>query len=489
MYRKTAIELKESFLRGEVSAVEITKYFLDRTHKFEDQVRAFITFCRGRALEKAAELDERRARGEPLGKMAGILVGIKDNIHVKGLHTTCASWMLEDYMAPFSATVVESLEKEDAIIVGKLNMDEFAMGSSTAYSYFYPTRNPWDLERVPGGSSGGSAAAVAARFCPIALGSDTGGSIRQPASFCGVVGFNPSYGVVSRYGLVAFASSLDRIGPLGNTVEDVALTMDVIAGKDDKDSTSGDIFSDGKSFSDAVKYLEVPKLIGVPMSFLQDLSDDSKENFYAALEVFTKEGARIVEVDLDILKNAVSVYYVVASAEAATNLARFDGVRYGYRYRSAETLKDMMENSRIEGFGEEVVRRILLGNYVLSSSKKEEYYGRAEAIREKICRAFRSAFEICDFIATPVCAGPAFKLGEVLDPVSLYLQDVYTVAVNLAYLPAISVPSGLSSQEKLPLGLQLIGAIGSDKDLCRAAYTFQELSKIKNRCAEYFSVV
>ncbi|WP_213357956.1 Asp-tRNA(Asn)/Glu-tRNA(Gln) amidotransferase subunit GatA [Chlamydiifrater phoenicopteri] len=488
MYKKTAIELKESFLQKEVSAVEIVEYFFDRVYRFDDQVQAFLHLCKDRALKKAAELDEKRAQGALLGKMAGIPVGVKDNIHIKGLPTTCASKMLEGYQAPFSATVIGALEKEDAIILGKLNMDEFAMGSSTAYSAFHPTKNPWDLDRVPGGSSGGSAAAVSARLCPIALGSDTGGSIRQPASFCGVVGFNPSYGTVSRYGLVAFASSLDRIGPLGNTVEDVALAMDVIAGRDEKDATSRDVFADGKSFSESIKRIEVPNLIGVPTSFLKDLSEDSKENFYAALEVFTKEGARVVEVDLDMLRHAVSVYYVVASAEAATNLARFDGVRYGHRCKEAKTLKDMLERSREEGFGQEVTRRILLGNYVLSSSKRKEYYGKAEALREGICRAFRKAFEVCDFIATPVCTGPAFKSGAVLDPVSLYLQDIYTVAVNLAYLPAISVPSGFSSQEKLPLGLQLIGAVGSDKELCQAAYTFQELSKLKNCCPEPFAV-
>ncbi|EPP32090.1 glutamyl-tRNA(Gln) amidotransferase subunit A, partial [Chlamydia psittaci C1/97] len=361
-------------------------------------------------------------------------------------------------------------------IIGKLNMDEFAMGSTTQYSAFHPTKNPWDFSRVPGGSSGGSAAAVSARFCPIALGSDTGGSIRQPAAFCGVVGFKPSYGAVSRYGLVAFGSSLDQIGPLTTVVEDVALAMDVFAGKDDRDATSQKFFTG--SFQEALS-LEVPSLIGVPMGFLDGLRDDVKENFFASLNVLERQGSRIVEVDLNILDHAVSVYYIVASAEAATNLARFDGIRYGYRSPEAYSIEDIYSISRVQGFGKEVMRRILLGNYVLSAERQSVYYKKGSAIRAKIIQAFQKAYEKCDVIAMPVCSCPAFADGEILDPTSLYLQDIYTVAMNLAFLPAIAVPSGFS-REGLPLGFQVIGQKGKDQQVCQVGYSFQEHSGIKN---------
>ena len=476
MYQKSALELRNAVVQGETSATAIVSCFYSRIQEEDSHIGAFLSLCQERAYEEAARIDEKRAQGKPLGKLAGVPIGIKDNIHVAGLHTTCASKMLENYVAPFDATVVERIEAEDGIILGKLNMDEFAMGSTTQYSAFHPTKNPWDLSCVPGGSSGGSAAAVAARFCPITLGSDTGGSIRQPAAFCGVVGFKPSYGAVSRYGLVAFGSSLDQIGPLTTVVEDVALAMDVFAGKDDRDLTSQHFFTG--SFHEALS-LEVPQLIGVPNRFLEGLREDIKENFVASLKVLESQGSRIVDIDLDILRHAVSVYYILASAEASANLARFDGIRYGYRSPEAKTIEDVYTFSRGQGFGKEVMRRILLGNYVLSAERQSVYYKKGSAVRAKIIQAFQKAYELCDVIAMPVCSCPAFPFGEILDPVSLYLQDIYTVAVNLAYLPAIAVPSGFS-QEGLPLGFQIIGKHGQDQQVCQVGYSFQEHSGIKN---------
>lgn len=485
MYLKTALEIKQSVMTGEVLATEIVEGFYHRIEAEDSKIGAFLSLCKERALEKAESIDQKRKRGEQLGKLAGVPIGVKDNIHVEGLFTTCASRMLENYKAPFHATVIERIEEEDGIVLGKLNMDEFAMGSTTRYSAFQPTHNPWDERRVPGGSSGGSAAAVAARFCPIALGSDTGGSIRQPAAFCGVVGFKPSYGAVSRYGLVAFASSLDQIGPLANSVEDIALAMDVLSGKDPKDATSQQFFS--SSFQDHLS-LDVPKCIGVPIGFLKDLREDIKENFFRSLAVFEQQGSQIVEIDLDILKHAVSVYYILASAEAATNLARFDGIRYGYRAENAMNMEEVYTKSRAQGFGKEVIRRILLGNYVLSAERQSLYYKKGTEIRNKIIRSFRSIFKSCDVIAMPVCSCPALLDGEVLDPVTLYLQDIYTVAVNLAYLPAIAVPSGFS-MEQLPLGLQLIGPQGQDLKVCQMGYSFQEHSGIKQICPRSVSGV
>ncbi|SPN73194.1 Glutamyl-tRNA(Gln) amidotransferase subunit A,aspartyl/glutamyl-tRNA amidotransferase subunit A,Allophanate hydrolase subunit 2,aspartyl/glutamyl-tRNA(Asn/Gln) amidotransferase, A subunit,Amidase [Chlamydia serpentis] len=483
MYRYSALELAKAVTLGELTATGVTQHFFHRIEEAEGQVGAFISLCKERALEQAELIDIKRERGESLGKLAGVPIGIKDNIHVVGLNTTCASRMLENYRASFNATVVERIEKEDGIILGKLNMDEFAMGSTTRYSAFHPTYNPWDLSRVPGGSSGGSAAAVSAKFCPVALGSDTGGSIRQPAAFCGVVGFKPSYGAVSRYGLVAFASSLDQIGPLANTVEDVALMMDVCAGKDPKDMTSRAFFKD--SFVSKLS-MEVPKLIGIPRTFLEGLRDDVKENFFSSLAVFEDKGAHIIDVDLDILSHAVSIYYILASAEAATNLARFDGIRYGFRSVEAHTISDIYELSRAESFGKEVMRRILLGNYVLSAERQNIYYKKATAVRAKIIKAFKTVFEKCEILAMPVCATPAFAIGEILDPITLYLQDIYTVAMNLAYLPAMAVPSGFS-KEGLPLGLQIIGEQGQDQQVCQIGYSFQEHAQIKQLFAERYA--
>lgn len=475
MYRKSALELRDAVVNREISATAITEYFYHRIENHDEQIGAFLSLCKERALLRASRIDDKLAKGDPVGMLAGIPIGVKDNIHITGVKTTCASKMLENFVAPFDATVVRRIEMEDGILLGKLNMDEFAMGSTTRYSAFQNTNNPWDLERVPGGSSGGSAAAVSARFCPIALGSDTGGSIRQPAAFCGVVGFKPSYGAVSRYGLVAFGSSLDQIGPLTTVVEDVALAMDAFAGRDIKDATTRDFFRG--TFSQALS-LEVPKLIGIPRGFLDGLQEDCKENFFEALSVMERQGSRIIDIDLSVLQHAVPVYYIIASAEAATNLARFDGVRYGHRCAQADNMQEMYARSRKEGFGKEVIRRILLGNYVLSAERQNIFYKKGTAVRATLIEAFQAAFEQCDVIAMPVCASPAIKDSDVLDPVSLYLQDIYTVAVNLAYLPAISVPSGLS-KEGLPLGVQFIGKRGADQQICQVGYSFQEHSQIK----------
>ncbi|WP_100934076.1 Asp-tRNA(Asn)/Glu-tRNA(Gln) amidotransferase subunit GatA [Candidatus Chlamydia corallus] len=483
MYQYSAVDLAKAITLGELTATGVTQHFLHRIEESEEQVGAFISLCKERALEKAGIIDEKRARGEPLGKLAGVPLGIKDNIHVAGLNTTCASRMLENYQAPFNATVVERIEKEDGIILGKLNMDEFAMGGTTLYSAFHPTHNPWDLSRVPGGSSGGSAAAVSARFCPVALGSDTGGSVRQPAAFCGVVGFKPSYGAVSRYGLVAHGSSLDQIGPLANAVEDIALMMDVFSGKDPRDATSREFFHD--SFMSKLS-TEVPKLIGIPRSFLVGLRDDVRDNFFSSLAIFEGKGAHLVDVELDILSHGVPIYYILSSAEAATNLARFDGIRYGFRSPKADTISQVYDLSRVQGFGKEVMRRILLGNYVLSAERQSIYYKKAMAVRAKIIKAFKMAFEKCEILAMPVCSTPAFKIGGIVDPTALYLQDIYTVAMNLAYLPAIAVPSGFS-KEGLPLGLQLIGQQGQDQHVCQVGYSFQEHAQTKQLFSERYA--
>ncbi|MEG0037224.1 MAG: Asp-tRNA(Asn)/Glu-tRNA(Gln) amidotransferase subunit GatA [Victivallaceae bacterium] len=486
LFRKTAIELADGVRSGEFSAEEVASHFLSRVQGFDSETGAFLEVFEESVMEQAKAVDRKRREGGTLGKLAGVPIGIKDNIHIRGKNTTCASKILENYKAVFSASVIDMLEREDALLIGKTNMDEFAMGSTTANSAFRTTCNPWDLDRVPGGSSGGSAAAVSARFCPLSLGSDTGGSIRQPASFCGVVGFKPSYGRVSRYGLVAFASSLDQIGPIGTTVEDVALGMEVLGQCDERDATWS-----GKSMDNclmAVKQAQPPKVIGVPSEFLEGLDKEVRDNFFAALAVFENLGTKIIEVNLNILRYSIAGYYVVASAEASTNLARFDGIRYGYRDPDAKTLSEVYTMTRGKGFGKEVIKRILLGTFVLSASQKKAYYETATMIRQAILRAFNKAFCNCDFVALPVCPGPAFKHNEVLDDLRLYLQDYYTVGVNLAYLPAIAIPSGFTS-EGLPLGIQLIGPRDSDVNVCGAAYVYQESSGIKNKIPGMFDIV
>lgn len=486
MYKSSAVKLHEQFTAGELSAEEIVVYFLNRIDKFDSKIRSFLLVDKEYALKKARELDKKRKEGKPLGKLAGVPIGVKDNIHVKGLSTTCASKMLENYIAPINATVIDNIEAEDGIILGKLNMDEFAMGSTTLYSAFHPTYNPWNLNCVPGGSSGGSAAAVAARLCPIALGSDTGGSIRQPAAFCGVVGLKPSYGRVSRQGLVAFASSLDQIGPFATNVQDIGLIMEILGAHDPKDSTS--YREKSENYLTAFSEEMASKTIGVPKVFLEGLNEDVKNNFFQVLEVYEKIGWKIKEIDLDLLKYAVAMYYVICTAEAATNLARYDGIRFGYRSSNAKTLEEVYKKSREEGLGKEVKRRILVGNHVLSSSNKSSYYMKASQIRNALISSFEQAFQSCDFIATPVTATSALKIGEILDEISLYLQDIFTVGVNLAYLPGIAVPSGFSKKTGMPLSMQLIAPRKQDRLLCQAAYIYEQAVNWENMIPQDFDL-
>lgn len=471
MHNLSAVEIRDKFLSGEFTATKIVTHFLDRIEKYDDKIKAFIKVYNERAMEQAKALDTKKANGEKLGKMAGIPVALKDNMHVKGETTTCASKFLTNYTAPFDATVTQLLENEDAIIIGKTNLDEFAMGSSTENSAFHSTNNPWDLERVPGGSSGGSAAAVAARLCPLALGSDTGGSIRQPASLCGVYGYKPTYGRVSRFGLVAFGSSLDQIGPFATSTEDIALIMQVLGQHCNRDSTSIPKGPENylEKFNTEVSGLK----IGVPWDFLKDLSPEAKATFENALEVYKGMGAKIVEVNLDILKHSIAVYYILATAEASTNLARFDGVRYGQRSPNAQTLNEVYDMSKEEGFGPEVKRRILLGTYVLSSGYQDAYYKKAQKVRTLMIEQYEKAFNKCDVIAMPVTPFTAFKKGAIKDPIQMYLEDIYTISCNLAGIPGISIPNGFSS-EGLPLGLQLLAPQKKDVRLVSIANEYQK---------------
>ncbi len=482
MYRLSARELRTQFIQGTLSAESIVNYFLKRIDTFDPTLGSFLVVYKERAKEQARALDQKRAAGQKLGKLAGVPIALKDNIHVKGEITTCGSNFLVNYRAVFDATVTRLLEEEDAILIGKTNMDEFAMGSSCENSALKTTSNPWDLESVPGGSSGGAAAAVAARLCPIALGSDTGGSVRQPAGFCGIVGFKPTYGRISRYGLVAFASSLDQIGPLATTTDDIALAMEVIGQHDSHDATSLSIHPE--DYSARLHNPIKGKKIGIPRQFLEDLDPEMKELFFHSLDLLKKEGCEIVDVDLNILKYSVATYYIIATAEAATNLARFDGIRYGVR-QPGETLEQVYSLSRQAGFGPEVKRRILLGTYVLSSGYQDAYYKQAAKVRVKIIEEFNRAFQRCDVIATPVSPFAAFRRGAIHDPIQMYLQDIYTIGVNLAYLPAITTPCGFNRENK-PLGLQLIGARREDTLVCQLAAAFEKVSGYTQRIPTLF---
>ncbi len=463
--------LREQFREGELSAAEIVEFFLKRIEEQDSQVGAFLKIFHDRARMQAKALDKKHALGHPLGKLAGVPIALKDNIHVKGEITTCGSKFLTTYRAPFNATVTRFLEEEDAIILGKTNMDEFAMGSFTENSAFQKTANPWNLSCTPGGSSGGSAAAVAARFSPVALGSDTGGSIRQPAALCGVVGFKPTYGRVSRAGLVAFASSLDHIGPLATSVEDIAAVMEVIGRHCSSDSTSLQIAQ--QEYVKALNGMEKGMRIGVPWSFLDHLQEEPRHVFQRSLETLKQLGAEIVEIDLELLRYSVAVYSILAAAEASTNLARFDGIKYGVRSAKAVTLDEVYEWSKEEGFGPEVKRRILLGTFVLSSGHQDSYYKKAQKVRTLIIQKYQEAFRKCDLVATPTVPSAALPLGSIQDPLQMYLEDIYTTSVNLAGLPAISVPSGFTKEGK-PVGLHLIGAQLSDLLVLQAAHVFEK---------------
>jgi aspartyl-tRNA(Asn)/glutamyl-tRNA(Gln) amidotransferase subunit A len=459
-----------------VSARDVVEAHLSRIAEKDGAIGAFLARAEDAARAEAGQIDERLARGEDPGPLSGVPVAIKDLIHVKGLPTTCGSKILNRFATPYDATVIRRLKSAGATVLGKLNMDEFAMGSSNENSAFGPVRNPWDPSRVPGGSSGGSAAAVSAGFAAMTLGSDTGGSIRQPAAFCGVVGLKPTYGRVSRYGLVAFASSLDQIGPLTRSCADAALSLSVIAGQDVHDATSSPRALDdyGSALAEPTRGLRV----GVPRDFLKTGVDAGvMAEFDRAIAALRADGAVIVDVALPNAPHAIATYYLVATAEASSNLARFDGVRYGLRTDSATaraTLKDMYGETRDEGFGPEVKRRIVLGTFVLSSGYYDAYYLRAQKVRTLIRRDFEKAFESCDVIATPTTPSPAFKLGEkTANPLEMYLADVFTVPANLAGIPGISVPCGLSSG--LPVGLQFVGPAFAERTLLRAGHAIERL--------------
>ncbi len=471
MYKLSAIELRELFVKNKLSAKEIATYFLKRIEKFDPEIKSFLQVLHKRVLEKADLLDKKRKSNAPLGRLAGIPIALKDIMHIKGEITTCGSRFLENYRAPFDAAVVRFLEEEDALLFGKTNLDEFAMGSSTENSAFFPTNNPWKLEAVPGGSSGGSAAAVAARLCPIALGSDTGGSIRQPASFTGIVGFKPTYGRVSRYGLVAFASSMDQIGPLTTTVADSCLVMEIIGKKSALDSTCLNLPQE--SYFDKIPSSLRGVKVGVSWLFMQDLKKDIKENFIRSLDLLKDLGAEIVDIDLEMLKYSLSVYYILATAEASTNLARFDGIRYGKRSSEAKTLDDIYDISRDKGFGAEVKRRIMLGTFVLSSGYKDAYYKKAQKVRTIIINTFDKAFSSCHLIAMPTAPSTAFSRGAVQDPVEMYLQDIFTIPANLAGIPGISLPAGFDKENK-PYGFQLLAPQLHDVFLLGCAALFEQ---------------
>ncbi|MGG6432816.1 Asp-tRNA(Asn)/Glu-tRNA(Gln) amidotransferase subunit GatA [Anoxybacillus sp. D401a] len=465
-------ELHSLLHKKEISVSDLVDESFKRIHDVEEKVQAFLTLNEEQARAKAKELDEKLTTEKEVGLLFGMPIGIKDNIVTKGLRTTCASKILYNFDPIYDATVVERLHQADAVTIGKLNMDEFAMGSSTENSGFQLTRNPWDLERVPGGSSGGSAAAVAAGEVPFALGSDTGGSIRQPAAFCGVVGLKPTYGRVSRYGLVAFASSLDQIGPITRTVEDNAYLLQVISGLDPMDSTSANVEVPDyvSALTGDIKGLK----IAVPKEYLgEGVSEEVRQSVLQALKVLESLGATWEEVSLPHSKYALATYYLLASSEASANLARFDGVRYGYRTDNAKNLMDMYKQTRSEGFGNEVKRRIMLGTFALSSGYYDAYYKKAQKVRTLIKQDFENVFEKYDVIIGPTTPTPAFKIGEkTSDPLTMYANDILTIPVNLAGVPGISIPCGFVNG--LPVGLQIIGKHFDESTIYRVAHAFEQ---------------
>ncbi len=475
-------ELIERLQSGE-TAVSLTQSFLDAITKGDASIHAFVRATADGALAAAASVDARRQAGESLSPIAGLPIALKDNICTRGVATTCSSRMLENFIPPYDAHVVTRLREAGAIIIGKTNLDEFAMGSSTENSAIGPTRNPWNTAHAPGGSSGGSAAAVAAQFAPLALGSDTGGSIRQPASFCGVVGLKPTYGRVSRYGLVAYASSLDQIGPFARDVEGAALLFDVIAGHDERDSTS--VNRPVPKCWDTVNQPLTGLRVGVAKEhFGAGLDTEVEAATRKAIDVYRSLGATIVDLSLPHSKYAIAVYYLIACSEASSNLARYDGVHYGHRAEKFSNMIDMYKASRAEGFGAEVKRRIMLGTYALSSGYYDAYYLKALKVRRLIRNDFDAAFEKVDVILSPTSPMPAFKVGEMSDdPLKMYLADIYTISANLAGLPGISVPAGMSSSG-LPIGLQLLAAPFEEERLLRAARMFEGATDWSRRSPE-----
>ena len=482
----TVHELQEKLKNKEINVSDITKAYISRIDEKEKDVQAFVTVLKEEALKKSEEVQAQFDNREN-NALAGIPIGIKDNINTKGIRTTCSSKMLENFISPYNATVMEKINEENMITLGKLNMDEFAMGASTEYSYFKKTKNPWNLSRVPGGSSGGSAAAVAANMVPFALGSDTGGSIRQPAAFCGVVGLKPTYGLVSRYGLVAFASSLDQIGPITKDVKDCAILLNVIAGHDEKVTTSANI--EKKDYTKALKNDVKGLKIGVPKEFLgEGINEEVKSRILEAIEEYKKLGAIVEECSLDIAKYALASYYIIACAEASSNLGRFDGIRYGYRSKNFNNIKELYKNSRSEGFGEEVKRRIILGTYVLSSGYYDAYYKKAQQVRTLVKQEFEKCFNKYDVILTPTSPTVAFEFGSKSNnPLEMYMADICTVSINIAGVPAISIPCGVDSNG-MPVGLQLIGNNFAEETILNAAYTFEQQFKFREKYKPEFKI-
>ena len=478
LYEYTVHELMDKLEKKEITITELTKAYVDRINEKEKDVEAFVTTLTDEAISKSQEIEEMVKKGEINSRFAGIPIGIKDNMCTKGVKTTCSSKMLENFIAPYDATVIEKLNNEGIISLGKLNMDEFAMGASTEYSAFKKTKNPWNLNTVPGGSSGGSAAAVAANLVPWALGSDTGGSIRQPSAFCGVVGLKPTYGLVSRYGLVAFASSLDQIGPITKDVQDAALLLNLIAGHDEKDTTS--INNEKVDYTKCLKNDVKGLKIGVPKEFFgEGINAEVKAKLQEAIEKYKELGAIVEECSLDIAEYALATYYIIACAEASSNLGRFDGIRYGYRTKNFENLKDIYINSRSEGFGQEVKRRIILGTYVLSSGYYDAYYKKALEVRTLVKQEFDKKFEKYDVLLTPTSPTVAFEIGtRSNNPLEMYLADICTVSVNIAGLPGISIPCGVDSKG-MPIGMQLIGDKFKEETILNAAYTYEQATKFR----------
>jgi len=473
LYELTAHELHEKLKQGEITSVGLTKSVYDRIRAVEDDIKAYITLTEELALEQAEKADELFKKGNDLPPLTGIPVAIKDVICTKEILTTCGSQILGDFVSPYDATVMQKLHNQNIVMLGKTNMDEFAMGSSTENSSYFNTQNPWNLATAPGGSSGGSAAAIAADAAICSLGSDTGGSIRQPAGLCGIVGMKPTYGRVSRYGLVAFASSLDQIGPLTKDVTDCALMLNVICGHDVMDSTSADVpipdFTE--SLINDVKGLK----LGIPQEyFIEGMDKEVEQSVRSAISLLESLGAQTIEISLPHTEYAVATYYIIAPAEASANLARYDGVRYGFRVEEASDLFDMYKKSRSQGFGPEVKRRIMLGTYALSSGYYDAYYLKAQKVRTLIKQDFDKAFETVDVIVTPTSPTPAFKIGEKIDdPLQMYLSDIFTNSCNLAGLPGISIPCGFSS-DNLPIGLQILAPPFAEERLLQVAYTFEQ---------------
>lgn len=470
MVESTIHELHDKLIAKQISAVELTQTVLARIEAVEGQVKSYITVMADSALAQAAQVDAKISAGEAISPLAGIPGAIKDNICIQGTTTTCGSQMLSHFIPPYNATVMDKLANQQAVIIGKANMDEFAMGGSTEASSYHTTANPWDLQTVPGGSSGGSAAAVAAGEAIWSLGSDTGGSIRQPAAYCGTVGLKPTYGLVSRYGLVAYASSLDQIGPITRDVTDSALVLNAIAGYDPKDSTS--IKAGGTDYTKALISDVKGLKIGLPKEyFVAGMDSEVETAVYRAVDTLKSLGAEIVEVSMPHTEYALSAYYIIAPAEASSNLARYDGVSFGYR-GDGDDIISMYKQTRSQGFGAEVKRRIMLGTYVLSSGYYDAYYKKALQVRTLVKRDFDQAFEQVDILVAPTVPTPAFKFGEKNDPLAMFLQDVCTIPVNMAGIPAISLPCGFAGH--LPIGLQLIGKPLGEATLIQAAYTFEQ---------------